>query len=506
MAMRARSATGAHYYYPVSLDLRGRVAVVIGGGPLAETKVNGLRAAGARVTVIAPAVTDQLDRLASEGAISLQRRQYRDGDLDGAHLAIAALATEDERRLHPAMWREAEQRRVLLNAVDDAQYCHYIAPAIHRQGDVTVAISTGGASPALAVRLRTAIARRVGPEYGELASLLAAARPVVAHAVVDHASRTQLWHEIVASDVIRRLRRGDREGARARITALIRKTAEQGRRGSPSTSSPNAQRERRRGIVHLVGAGPGASGLITVSGLRALRRADVVVYDRLVSPALLAQAPAKARRIYAGKRVGDGDTGRQAAINRLLVRLARRGQRVVRLKGGDPFVFGRGGEEHAALRAANVRVRVIPGVTAAIAAPAAVGVPVTRRGAASAFVVVAGRGENGEDPNVDWAAVARMPTIVVLMGVGIVRRIACRLLEQGLSFNTPAAVIANATLPEQRSVVGTLGTITALVAEAELTAPATLVVGDVVRSMNEPGHPGRNERSHTMARSRREAT
>ena len=489
MSIQARSSTGAQYY-PVALDLRGRVAVVIGGGPLAESKAGGLREAGARVTVIAPAPTRRLEQLASEGAISLHRREYRDGDLDGAHLAIAALETAEERRLHAAIWREAEQRRVLLNAADDAQYCHFIAPAIHRQGDVTVAVSTGGASPALAVRLRDAIARRVGPEYGELASLLSALRPVVAHAVPDHAARARLWHEIVASrEVWRRLRRGDAQGVHSGIAALIRKVVENRNHESPGASSPNAHADvdgaRRRGVVYLVGGGPGAAGLITVSGLRALQRADVVVYDRLVNPALVAQTPAAARRIYVGKRAGDGNDRRQEAINRLLVRLARGGRRVVRLKGGDPFVFGRGGEEHAALRAANVRVRVIPGVSAAIAAPAAVGVPVTHRGAASAFVVVAGRGENGADPNVDWAAVARMPTIVVLMGLATVRQVACRLLTNGLSFNTPAAVIASATLPAQRAVVGTLGTIATLVAEAELRSPATLVVGDVVRSIEE---------------------
>jgi len=475
-------------YYPVSLDLRGRVAVVIGGGALAEAKVSGLRDAGARVTVIAHAPTPRLEQLASEGAITLHRRQYRDGDLDGAYLAIAALETAEERRLHSSIWREAERRRVLLNAADDAQYCHFIAPAIHRQGDVSVAVSTGGASPALAVRLRDAIARRVGPAYGELASLLAALRAQVADAVPDHAGRARLWHEIVASRAVwRRLRRGDRRGAQARIAALIAKAVENGGSGSPSASSPNAFRggTRRRGVVHLVGGGPGAAGLITVRGQRALQRADAVVYDRLVNPALVAQAPPAARRIYVGKRAGDGNDRRQEAINRLLVRLARSGLNVVRLKGGDPFVFGRGGEEYAALRAANVRVRVIPGVSAAIAAPAAVGIPVTHRGAASAFAVVTGRGENGADPNVDWAAVSRLPTIVVLMGLASVRRVACRLLTEGLSFNTPAAVIASATLPAQRAVVGTLGTIPTLVAEAELTSPATLVVGDVVRLIQE---------------------
>ena len=490
MAIQARSSTGAHYY-PVALDLRGRLAVVIGGGSLAEAKVSGLLDSGAGVTVIAPVPTRRLEQLAAEGAISLHQRAYRNGDLDGAHVAIAALETVEERRLHAAIWREAEQRRVLLNAADEAPYCHFIAPAIHRQGDVTVAVSTGGASPALAVRLRDAVARRVGPEYGALASLLSALRPVVASAVPDHAARARVWHHVVASrGVWRRLRRGDIEGARSRIAALIRKMVENRGHESPAGLVPDARvdsvdRLRRRGVVYLVGGGPGAAGLITVSGLRALHRADVVVYDRLVNPALVAQAPAAARRIYVGKRAGDGNDRRQEAINRLLVRLARGGRRVVRLKGGDPFVFGRGGEEYAALRAANVRVRVIPGVSAAIAAPAAIGVPVTHRGAASAFVVVAGRGESGADPNVDWAAVARMPTIVVLMGLATVRQVACRLLAHGLSFNTPAAVIASATLPAQRAVVGTLGTITTLVAEAELASPATLVVGDVLRSIQE---------------------
>jgi uroporphyrin-III C-methyltransferase/precorrin-2 dehydrogenase/sirohydrochlorin ferrochelatase len=483
--MPARSSTDAQYY-PVALDIRGRAAVVIGGGPLAEAKVSGLRDAGAQVTVIARAPTARLEQLASEGAIALHRREYHDGDLAGAHLAIVALETAEERLLHAAIWREAEQRHVLLNAADDAQYCHFIAPAVHRQGDVTVAVSTGGASPALAVRLRDVIARRVGPEYGEFASILGALRSAVAHAMPDHATRARVWHDIVASpSVWRRLRRGDSQGARSRIATLIRRAVEGG--GSASTSPPNVRSgdTHRRGMVYLVGGGPGAAGLITVSGLRALRRADVVVYDRLVNPALVAHAPAAAQRIDVGKRAGDGNDQRQETINRLLVRLARGGRRVVRLKGGDPFVFGRGGEEYAALRAANVRVRVIPGVSAAIAAPAAVGVPVTHRGAASAFVVVAGRGEHGAEPNVDWAAVARMPTIVVLMGLATVRQVVCRLLAHGRSFNTPAAVIASATLPVQRVVVGTLGTLPTLVAEAALTPPATLVVGDVVRSIEE---------------------
>ncbi len=235
----------------------------------------------------------------------------------------------------------------------------------------------------------------------------------------------------------------------------------------------------RPGTVYLVGAGPGAPELITVRGMRVLRAADVVVYDRLVHPALLDEAPPWAERVFAGKEPGRHCLP-QEAIHALLVQHAREGKVVVRLKGGDPFVFGRGGEECEALRAAGIRFEVVPGVTSAVGVPAFAGIPVTHRDHASAFAVVTGHQRNGGS-DLDWAALARIPTLIVVMGLHRLPEITARLMAHGADPTTPAAVVASGTLPEQQSVVGTLCTITALVQEARLDPPATLIVGAVVR-------------------------
>ena len=450
--------------YPVFLDLRGRRAVVIGGGAVAEQKVHGLIAAGAHVTLVSPETTPPLADLARRGAIEIRRRPYRPGDLAGAWLALAA---SDDRAVNEAAWAEAERVGVPLNAVDDLEHCSFIAPAIHREGDITVAVSTGGKSPALAVRLRQRIARLVGRAEARLCALLGELRPELAGRVPDARARTALWYEIVDSDVIEFVRRGDIEGARGRIEELL----------GPHPLSPSPF--GRGGTVYLVGAGPGDPGLITAQGLELLRSAEVVVYDRLVSPALVAAAPASAERVFVGKHPHETGT-RQQDINALLVDRARRGRTVIRLKGGDPFVFGRGAEECEALRAAGVPVQVIPGVTSATAVPAAAGIPVTHRRVASAFAVVAGHECDGRS-DLDWEALARLPTLVVLMGLSALPDIVARLRAQGMAPDTPAAVIASGTLPEQRSVVGTLDDIADLVARAGLEPPATVVIGEVVR-------------------------
>src|SRR5207302_2949496 len=314
--------------------------------------------------------------------------------------------------------------------------------------------------PALAVRLRQRIARLVGRAEARLCALLGELRPELAARVPDARGRTALWYAIVDSDVIDFVRRGDIGGARGRIEELI----------GPHPLSPSPF--GRGGAVYLVGAGPGDPGLITAKGLELLRSADVVVYDRLVSHALLAQAPAEAERMLRGPAQQD--------VNALLIERAREGLSVVRLKGGDPFVFGRGAEECAALRAAGVRYQVVPGVTSATGVPAAAGIPVTHRGVASAFAVVAGHECEGPS-DLDWEALARVPTLVVLMGLSALPDIVARLRAQGAAPDTPVAVIASGTLPDQRTVVGSLGDIADLVAGAGLEPPATVVIGDVVR-------------------------
>jgi uroporphyrin-III C-methyltransferase/precorrin-2 dehydrogenase/sirohydrochlorin ferrochelatase len=361
------------------------------------------------------------------------------------------------------VWADAEQHRVLLNAVDDVDHCSFIAPAIHRAGDITVAVSTAGKSPALAVRLRDRIGRLIGRAEARLCELLGELRPELAQRVPDARARAALWYRIVDSDAIGFVRRGDTAGARRRVWELAA-----GRSGGSAT-----------GVVSLVGAGPGDPGLITAKGLELLRCADVVVYDRLVPAALVAEAPPAAERVFVGKYPHAAGAG-QPDINALLVDRARRGQAVVRLKGGDPFVFGRGAEECEALCAAGVPVQVIPGVSAATAVPAAAGIPVTHRRLASAFAVVTGHECDGRS-DLDWEALARMPTLVVLMGLHALPEIARKLVAHGARAEAPAAVIASGTLPTQQVVVGTLATIAALAREAGLEPPATVVVGEVVQ-------------------------
>ena len=466
-------------FYPVFLDLRGRRAVLIGGGAVAEQKVRGLVAAGAHVTVVSPDLSAGLTDLALRGAIEVRRRPYRGGDLAGAWLAIAAT---DDRAVNEAVYAEAERLGIPLNAVDDLEHCSFIAPAIHHEGDITVAVSTGGKSPALAVRLRQRIARLVGRAEARLCALLGELRPELAERVPDARARTALWYAIVDSDMIDFARRGDSEGARGRIDQLVKQQLVVPRlKPGPDTTLPlravphrahSSEWEHQTGVVYLVGAGPGDPGLITAKGLELLRSADVVVYDRLVSPALLAQAPAEAERILRGTDQQD--------VNALLIDRAREGLNVVRLKGGDPFVFGRGAEECEALAAAGVSYEVIPGVSSAIAVPAAAGIPVTHRRVASGFAVVAGHECDGRS-DLDWEALSRMPTLVVLMGLAALPDVVARLRAQGAPADAPVAVIASGTLPEQRTVVGTLDDIAELVDAAGLEPPATIVIGEVVR-------------------------
>jgi uroporphyrin-III C-methyltransferase/precorrin-2 dehydrogenase/sirohydrochlorin ferrochelatase len=465
-------------FYPVSLVLRGRRSVVVGGGCVAEHKVQGLLEAGARVTVVSPEVTRLLEDLAAQGAVEHHRRPYRPGDLAGAFLAVAAT---DDRAVNGAIWAEAEARGVLLNAVDDLDHCHFIAPAIHRAGDITVAVSTAGKSPALAVRLRQRIAGLIGRAEARLCEFLGGLRLELAARVPDPATRTALWYRIVDSDVVDFVRRRDLAGARRRVEELVHQPCRGAACCAPTQGRGQvaAVPTRRTGVVYLVGAGPGAPGLITLRGLRILRRAEVVVYDRLVHPALVAAAPPSAERVFVGKRPG-GHSVEQRRINAVLIERARAGAVVVRLKGGDPFVFGRGAEECEALRAAGLRFEVVPGVTSAVAAPGAAGIAVTHRKLASAFAVVAGHECDGAS-DLDWDALGRIPTLVFLMALRSLPRIAASLIAHGRRPETPAAVIAGATLPDERTVVGTLATIGRLGEEAGLEPPATLVVGEVVR-------------------------
>lgn len=442
--------------YPVMLEVRGRRCVVIGGGSVGEGKVRGLVSAGAHVILISPEVSPGLKELAELGVVSVVRRPYRNGDLSGAFLAIAA--TDDE-VINAEIHREAEREGVLLNAVDDVRHCHFAVPSIVRRGDLVVTVSTGGRAPALAKKLRRDLGREFGEEYAALVDLLADAREAAlpVREALDFDEWARRWERALRADLINLVRNGKHKEARESVLADL-----------AGESSPAG------GHVWIVGAGPGDPDLITVRGRRALEGADVIVYDRLVDPGLVEGR----NTVYVGKTPG-GHGACQQEINSTLVELARQGLRVVRLKGGDPFVFGRGGEEAEALASEGIDFTVVPAPTSAIAAVAAAGIPVTDRRHSSSVAIVTGH--CGGPRPVEWRKLSSaVDTIVVLMGTTNLELITGELLAGGLSPRTPAAVIENGTLPAQRVVVSDLEGVTAASKGAAMKSPSLLVVGAVV--------------------------
>jgi uroporphyrin-III C-methyltransferase/precorrin-2 dehydrogenase/sirohydrochlorin ferrochelatase len=411
--------------HPIFLDLSGQPVVVIGGGTVAERKIEALVTAGAAVTVVSPEVTDRIAQRGSEGVVVIRSRPYRRGDLAGCRLAYAATSDPDVNR---AVQDEAREAGVWLNVVDKPALCDFITPATVRRGHLTLAVSTNGRCPDLAKRIREELERTFGPEYAELVDELADARE---------------WEKANATQAS----------------------------GVPAQAC---------GTVYLVGAGPGDPELLTIKGRRLLGRSDAVVYDALVDPRLVDLCPPSALRFYVGKRSGCHSHS-QEEINALLIATAKAGYSVVRLKGGDPFLFGRGGEEAEALADAGVPFEVVPGVSAGVAVPAYAGIPLTHRGVTAEVVFVTGHDTASSPSPVDWARYADSPaTLVVFMGLDNLAAIARQLLAHGRDESCPVAVIARGTTSAQQTVVGTLADIAVRAAAAGIQPPALIVIGDVV--------------------------
>ena len=423
-------------YYPVFLDLAGQLCIVLGDGKFAVEKAAALREAGADVRVISS-------------------RDYRPGDLAGARLVVDASEDEEINRLS---WQEAEAAGILINVVDRPAQCRFIAPAIVRRDPLLVAISTSGESPFLASMLRARIERWLGHEWGPFVALVGAVRRRLREQGLPISEQTRVYRRLLNSDVRSLLR--------------ARKTAEANRLAAGIA----AARGDGAGRVALVGAGPGDPDLLTMKARDLIADADYVLHDALIAPETLALCGPDARLENVGKRGGHAST-RQANINARLIELAGEGHHVVRLKGGDPFVFGRGGEELDDLRRAGIDVLIVPGISSALAAPAVAGIPVTRRGVASSVAITTAQGGGSIERLADLARSA--DTLVVLMALGDLSLVAS-VLGRAVGGSRPAAVISNATLPDQRIASGTLDSIARLATEAAIAAPATLVVGDVV--------------------------
>lgn len=448
-------------YFPAFFDLRGLRVLVVGAGEVALRKISLLERTGALITLVAPEVVPELAARARGGHLTLLQREFQAEDLDGARLVVVATARRAINRWIASL---CEARAIPVNVVDDKEASRFIVPAIIDRDPVLVAISTGGSAPVLARRLRERLEALIPQRFGELALWLRELRSAAGERLRDTAARRRFYETLVDGAAARRFIAGDRRGAQRIAQQLL---------GTSALSAPPA------GEVTLVGAGPGDPELLTLKGLRALQDADVILHDRLVSAGVLELARRDATRICVGKASGGASTS-QEAINRLLIEHARAGKRVVRLKGGDPFVFGRGGEELQALADADIRYCVIPGITAAAGVAAYAGIPLTHREHAHSVSFVTGHADkNGVEP--DWRALAASgQTAVFYMGLARLPVIIERLLTHGAPGSRPAAVVARGTSESQRVVTGTLDCLAAACAAADLESPALMLVGDVV--------------------------
>jgi uroporphyrin-III C-methyltransferase/precorrin-2 dehydrogenase/sirohydrochlorin ferrochelatase len=447
-------------YFPAFFNLTAQKVLIVGGGEVALRKLALLMRSGAKVTVVAPEILPELSQQAAAGAITVAVREFVPDDLAGARLVIVATSRRAVNRWIAAL---SEARGIPVNVVDDREASRFIVPAIIDRDPVLVAISTGGSSPVLARRLRERLEALIPKRFGELALWLQSLRRTARWRLRDTDARRRYFEHIVDGAAARRFVAGDTHGAESLARQLLARTA----------NSP-----RQAGEVTLVGAGPGDPELLTLKALRALQDADVILHDRLVPRAVLDMARRDARQICVGKAAG-GAGSTQSEINSLLIEHALQGKRVVRLKGGDPFIFGRGGEELEALHKAHVRFSVIPGITAAAGCAAYAGIPLTHRDHAHSVTFITGHEDrDGREP--DWAALARPGiTAVFYMGLARVQHIAVKLVQHGAPEALPAALIAQGTQDIQRVVVGTLGTIAEAADRARLQSPTLLIVGEV---------------------------
>jgi uroporphyrin-III C-methyltransferase/precorrin-2 dehydrogenase/sirohydrochlorin ferrochelatase len=474
--------------YPVTLGLRGRPVLVVGGGEVALRKIEGLLAEGARVTVVAPAAVPAVDDLARRGAIELRRRPHRAGDVPGFALVFAAT---DDRAVNARVFQEARDAGIWVNVADDPDLCTFHLPARLRRGALQLAIASGGGAPFVARRLRQMLERRFGPEWAEWMEAAARFRQAVRARGWPSAARERRYDAFFSATVdVDRLRA--RVPGAAELAAWLAPRRGEGpdRPAAPGAGAllPFVARGApvpgpRPGLVSLVGAGPGDPGLLTVRARRRLLAADAIVYDRLAAAALPCDLPAEVELHCVGKEAGHHPVP-QEEIDALLVRLALAGKRTVRLKGGDPFVFGRGGEEAEALRSAGVPYEVVPGVTAGLGATACAGIPVTHRGESVRLTLVtAHESAKGGGPQVRWDLLAQDPhaTLVGYMGVSSLPDVTARLIAAGMPASTPAALVAHGTTARQRTVVSTLAGLHAAGVAAGIRPPAIFVIGPTVR-------------------------
>jgi len=447
-------------FLPLFCKLQQQPCLIVGGGNLALRKAKLLVAAGANVRIVAPDVIEPLSVLI-EPYGKIVCRGYQSADLQGIYLVIAAT---DDAEINSSVSKDAQALGIPVNVVDQPELCTFIFPAIVDRSPLVVAVSSGGKSPVLARLLRARLESLVPAAYGRLTTLVGDFRERVKQRIAEPSQRRIFWEEVLQGPVAELVLAGKDKQANSVLAEALR----------------NVQlKPPQSGEVYLVGAGPGDPDLLTFRALRLMQQADVVLYDRLVSPAVLELCRRDADMIHVGK-ARDNHTVPQQDINKSLADLALQGKRVLRLKGGDPFIFGRGGEEIDSLMEQGVPFQVVPGITAASGCAAYAGIPLTHRDHAQSVQFLTGHMKDGSC-DLDWGNLsADRQTLVFYMSLVSLPLICSELIAHGKAATTPAALIEKGTLPEQRVFIGTLASIAGLVDEAAVRAPTLLIIGSVV--------------------------
>lgn len=447
-------------FLPIFLNMKAQRCLVVGGGDIAARKASLLLEADGAVTVVSPKLSGQMAQYVKEGRVEHIQGTFEIAHLDGMRVVIAAT---DDSGVNELVSAEAQKRSIPVNVVDNPELCSFIMPSIIDRSPVQIAVSTGGASPVLARILRARLESTIPAAYGRLASMVNGFRDKVKARFGDVNSRRNFWEGVLQGDVAEMVFAGMDEKAERELESAIEK-------GDSS----------KVGEVYLIGGGPGDPDLLTFRALRLMQQADVIVHDRLISKEVLNLTRRDADRIYVGKE-RDQHTVPQEDINQLLVDLAKQGKRVCRLKGGDPFVFGRGGEEIETLSENGVNFQVVPGITAALGTSAYAGIPLTHRDYSQSVVFVTGHLKDGST-DLNWKGLAQPnQTIVFYMGLKGLPTICEKLVENGLPSDLPIALVQQATTPRQRVFTGTLATIADDVAGQEIKPPTLIIVGNVVK-------------------------
>ncbi|HEN3605407.1 TPA: siroheme synthase CysG [Yersinia enterocolitica] len=443
-------------YLPLFADLKRRPVLVVGGGEVAARKIDLLHRAGAQVRVVAQTLSSELEQLHQNGRIHWLALDFLPEQLDEVFLVIAAT---NDTALNAAVFAAADKRHLLANVVDDQPRCSFIFPSIVDRSPLVVAISSAGQAPVLARILREKLEALLPSSLGDMAAIAGRWRGRVKQHVASMGERRRFWENAFSGRFASLISRGQLAQAEEELQLSLE------------------GQNRNQGEVALVGAGPGDPGLLTLRGLQVIQQADVVLYDHLVSPEVLDLVRRDAQRICVGKRAGAHSVA-QEETNQLLVTLAQRGKRVVRLKGGDPFIFGRGGEELQVVARAGIPFHIVPGVTAASGATAYAGIPLTHRDYAQSVTFITGHCRaDGDD--VDWQALARgRQTLAIYMGTVKAAEISQQLIAHGRASTTPVAVIGRGTRADQQVLTGTLAELELLAHQAP--TPALLVIGEVV--------------------------